>query len=530
ATDDARALKAYVAARAADGFGTPDDAAKRYAALLAAAPADSSLAARTYSQALIAGEFGLALTAAKALERSGALKPDARILLLADAVRTEEWKRATLQIAEIEKDETLGFMAPIVRAWIALGSKRGDPLTVLAAGDANPITLSYAKEHRPLLLLASGRTEQGAKELAAVADADDIRGQRLRIAGAAALIKKRERAAALGLLAGDARALAVARATIEQRRPLSGQITTPAAGLAELLVRIGIDLHRQQASELGVSFAQMAVMLAPGNSEARLVASEILKTLDHPDLALAVLKSAEKNDPFSSAFAEARIGLLGASGDSAAALAEAEAAVRAAGAGVDDWTRLGTLQGELGRNAAAVTAHGRALTLGKAGDSDQPLWVLHLLYGGSLEEAGQWSAAKAELEAAYALAPKQAIVLNYLGYAQLERRENIAAAMTLVAEASRLEPDSPEITDSLGWAHFLQGDVAKATTLLERAVAGAPADPEINEHLGDAYYSAGRRYEARHAWKAALIFAEGPDATRISAKIDAGLTPELASP
>ena len=102
--------------------------------------------------------------------------------------------------------------------------------------------------------------------------------------------------------------------------------------------------------------------------------------------------------------------------------------------------------------------------------------------------------------------------------------------MRLIAEASRLQPDSAEITDSLGWAHYLRGNLPQAIQLLEKAVVGQPADPAINEHLGDAYYSAGRRYEARYAWEAALIYAEDEDAARLRAKLETGLTPKLASP
>ena len=102
-------------------------------------------------------------------------------------------------------------------------------------------------------------------------------------------------------------------------------------------------------------------------------------------------------------------------------------------------------------------------------------------------------------------------------------------AERLVREAHRLAPDNAAITDSLGWALFLKGELVEALTLLEQAAEGEPADVEINEHLGDAYYTAGRRVEARFAWAAARVYAEGDDATRLAAKIDRGLTPQLAA-
>jgi Flp pilus assembly protein TadD len=128
------------------------------------------------------------------------------------------------------------------------------------------------------------------------------------------------------------------------------------------------------------------------------------------------------------------------------------------------------------------------------------------------------------------LAPRQPVVLNYLGYAQLERRENLAEAEKLIQEASLLQPDDAAITDSLGWAHYLVGDVTKAIPTLEKAVLAQPGDATMNEHLGDAYWAAGRKYEARYAWNAAAVLADNADvAARAKAKAEDGFTPALAA-
>jgi Flp pilus assembly protein TadD len=121
-------------------------------------------------------------------------------------------------------------------------------------------------------------------------------------------------------------------------------------------------------------------------------------------------------------------------------------------------------------------------------------------------------------------------VLNYLGYARLERGERLDEAEALIAEASRRAPDNASITDSLGWAQFKRGKVAEAIATLQRAAAGDPAQSEIHEHLGDALYTAGRRYEARFAWQAALVTAEEDVRQRVQDKINAGLTAASAAP
>jgi len=134
------------------------------------------------------------------------------------------------------------------------------------------------------------------------------------------------------------------------------------------------------------------------------------------------------------------------------------------------------------------------------------------------------------LERAAKLAPNEPLILNYLGYAQIERRQNVDAALDLLRKASALKPQDAAITDSLGWAHYVTGDLNAAVPVLERAAAGAPGDATINEHLGDALWTAGRRYEARYAWAAASVYAEGDVAARLAAKVREGMKPEYAAP
>lgn len=522
-------MSAYAQARVAGSAGQADKAAEGYAAALALSPDNELLAARALTQALQAGDRPLALRAARLVEQSGKLAPDGRLLLVSEALRDGDWKAAALQIDRVARDDIFAFMTPVLRAWLAVDSGKGKPLEILAAAQSNPLAASYAAEHRPLILLAQGHQKEGVAELMAATAAGGGRAHRLRIAAAALLVRKGDRDAAMTLLQGEDASLAAARRLIEAGKPIPGEIVTAAAGVAEFLVRIAIDLHRQQATALGLAYARLATFLAPDNSETWLVVSELLAARDQQKEALAVLANIAPGDPFAASAEDNRIKLLVASGDKERAVILAEGAVQAT-PNLADWTRLGDLYTDLERLEEAAAAYEQALVLAKADGAGEGQWALHLLRGGALERAGKWPEAKAALEAAYKLAPRQPIVLNYLGYAQLERRENIDEAMRLIAEAAKLQPDSAEITDSLGWAYYLRGNVPAAIELLERAVAGQPADPAINEHLGDAYYSAGRRYEARYAWEAALVHAEEDDAERLKAKIDTGLTPKLASP
>jgi tetratricopeptide (TPR) repeat protein len=485
------------------------------------------VAGQALTHAVTAGDWPLALRAARVLERRDSMLPDARFLLVAEAFRGRDWRAAERQIDAIEREQLFGFAVPSLRAWLAYGSGRGDPLSFLPAEDAASAAAGYAAEQRPLLMIAMRRRE-GARLLLETAGPEGPRSARLRIAGAATLAARRDRETALTLLQGDEAPIVAARNLVEARRPLPGGVANASAGMAEVLIRLALDMHAQELTAVAASFARIAAWAAPENGQAWMIAAELYGQQDREASAIGLLANVRSGDPYEAAARDQRIRLLVLSGDEARALREAEAAAAAEGASVADLVRLGDVLLEQDRPADAARAYARAQEL-RGDQSAFPEWALWLFRGGAHDRAQEWPQAKAALEQAYRLAPEQPLVLNYLGYAQLERRENMVEAERLVREAHRLAPDNAAITDSLGWALFLKGELPEAIQLLERAAEGEPADVEINEHLGDAYFTAGRRTEARFAWQAALVYAEGEDAARLRSKIDTGLTPQLAA-
>ena len=525
---DADLLTAYARARGADTIGASDDAARNYGELLTLAPGDIMLAQRAFGQAMLAGDRALALRAARIIERDGALAPDGRFLLMVEALRTRDRQGALAQLAILDKDPVFGLLTPVVRAWIRFDA--GDhktALNMLVPVTGNAAFAGYISEHHALMMIAAGREEEGLIELAPLIASGGGRANRLRIAAAATLSPHGKQDQAAELLAGDAPSLAAARAMLAQRKPLPAPIDSGNAGIAEFLVRLAADLSAQNAASAGLTYARLSTFLDPANAEAWLVTSDLLSRQDQADQAIAALDQVKADDPFFAAAQDTRIRLLSARGDKDAALARAAEVARLPHANATDWSRYGDLLVDMDRPAEAADAYAKAIAL----SGGEPPWLLHLLRGSALDDAGRWPEAKASLEAAYKAAPGEAVVLNYLGYAQLERRENIEAAQKMIEEASRLQPTDAAITDSLGWAYYLRGRTPQAIELLERAAAGNESDPAIHEHLGDAYYTAGRRYEARYAWRAALVTAEEEkDSERLRRKIDIGLTPELASP
>jgi tetratricopeptide (TPR) repeat protein len=519
-------LESYVQARAASSAGARARASAGFAAALNAAPANEIVAGQALRHAVMAGDWPLAVRAARIVETRGEMQPDTRFLLLADAVRERDWTRARTHVDAIETDRVFAFAAPVLRAWIAQGSGQGDPIALLpAGGGVDPLTNSYVTEQRPFLLLAARRPE--ALQAAQAIGGAGLRTIRLRLAAAAALARRGNRAEALTLLQGEEPPVRLARRALEAGRTIPGAVDDARSGIAEVLQRIALDLNGQQIGAVAASFASLATWLAPDNGVGWMVAAELAGQQERRDSAVEMLSRVPADDPFADLARDQRIRLLSAGGSNEEALRAAQAAAGAAGATSSDQVRLGEVLMALDRPREAATAFNRAIETRT--DESQAEWTLWLLAGGAHDEAEDWPQARAALQRAYSLAPTEPLVLNYLGYAQLERRENMQEAERLVREAHRLAPDNAAITDSLGWALFLRGQREEGITLLEQAAQGSPADVEINEHLGDAYYTVGRRVEARFAWAAARVHAEGTDRTRLEAKIDTGLTTALAA-
>lgn len=524
-------MNLYARARAAEARGDARAANADFAQLLARDPASGTVTQHAYRQALASGDTALALRAARLLERGAALPPDGRVLLVADAIRVRDWAAARAQVDRLQGERLFGFLVPYLRAWIALGSKSGgDPPTLIEAARTIRLAQPYLGEQRAMLLFALGRADEGVAALRSGVSSDIAAWPvRTRLIAADALGAAGARERALGLLDGGDAALAAMRGMLIAGRRLPAPMDGPAPGVASLLLHVAADLGRQQLAPPGLALARDATLLAPRDGGAWLLVADLLQSGRRHDQALAALGNVAPADPYATSAYALRVALLSDKGDQEGALADALKATQAPGAG--PWARVGDVYLAMTRPKDAAAAYARAIDAARAAKAPAAeVWPLYLQQGDALDRSGDWTASKASLEQALALAPDQPLVLNQLGYSLIAHRDDVARGAMLVERASAMRPDDPAITDSLGWAHYLRGQVGAALPLLERASAAEPAEPTINEHLGDAYWAAGRTYEARYAWRAALLTAADADRSRLASKIDEGFTAATASP
>jgi len=351
----------------------------------------------------------------------------------------------------------------------------------------------------------------------------------MRLLFAGQLAARGAKAEALALLPETQANFTRARDDIAHGRALSpyGRALTAGQGFARLLARLAADISSDGSTgSLGIRLARIAAFADPNGAVPRIVAADLLSRGGYVAYAVEEARMVPGAGWYGALAQAELVEALAAAGQRPEAIALARKLAAVPHAEPERHVRLGQLLMQEKDYRAAAEAFRTA----QAGYSNDAVpWTLLLFEGSALEQGARWDEARAVLERAARLAPDEPAVLNYLGYAQIERRQNMDAALALLKKASALKPEDASITDSLGWAQFVTGDIDAAVPVLERAAAGAPSDATINEHLGDALWAAGRRYEARYAWRAAAIFAEGETARRLAAKTREGMKPEYAA-
>lgn len=442
----------------------------------------------------------------------------------------KDWGGATGLTDRMVEEGNFAFLAPILRSWISLGTGKYAPPIVDGKDRFSALAQRYVDEH--VALLSLGRkdipTARGAIAKALIVRANDT--ALLRLGFAAQLAARGEKADALSLLPEKNATLACARFAILKDKDIGpvGAPLNPAQGFARLLARLAVDVGGDGgANRLGLRLARIATFADPQSADAHLAAARLLTAVGQGQAAVVEARAVPDNGCYAALAQYELVDALAADGQTDAALALAKAQALQPYADTDRLVRLGQLlSGKRDFDAAAATFRAAQYRY----KPDAVPWTLLLLEGSALEQGKRWAEARAVLERAVTLAPNEPVILNYLGYAQIERRQNVGAALDLLKRASALKPDDASITDSFGWAQYVTGDAAAAVPILERAALGAPADVTVNEHLGDALWTVGRRYEARYAWRAAALNAQGDVATRLEAKTKEGWKPEYAAP
>ena len=129
---------------------------------------------------------------------------------------------------------------------------------------------------------------------------------------------------------------------------------------------------------------------------------------------------------------------------------------------------------------------------------------LSALYG----RQNKWDKAINEMEHAVQIRPDLWTTTNDLAYLLCEYgsgKKDLDRALALAEKARSLNPDSPSVFDTLGWANYRKGDVQQAIEWLKKAQDKSARNPVINYHLGMAYSRLGNPEMAKQYLQTALV-------------------------
>ena len=275
-------------------------------------------------------------------------------------------------------------------------------------------------------------------------------------------------------------------------------------GAAQALLNPAALLIADRQNEMGLAYLRLTLTLDPHKGEAWLLTAESLSNLGDEAGARRAYAQIQPGDPSYSS-ARSRLALsYEQAGDVKTALSIAEATFKA----LPQDPGVQVVYAELLRSDSQFDAAIKILTSVIAskpeGGGAAANARLYYLRGANEERSGRWQEAESDLRQSLKLEPNEAEVLNYLGFAWVDRGEHLKEALDMLQRAVALSPDSGAIVDSLGWARYRMKDYGGAVKDLEKAVLLEASDAEINDHLGDAYWRAGRHTEAVYQWRQVL--------------------------
>jgi tetratricopeptide (TPR) repeat protein len=115
------------------------------------------------------------------------------------------------------------------------------------------------------------------------------------------------------------------------------------------------------------------------------------------------------------------------------------------------------------------------------------------------EDQGQVKQALRELKNVLKSRPDDPAAMNAYGYTLADHNEDLSRARTLIERAYAEAPRNAAILDSLGWVLYRQGHPDEALPYLNSAYAD-DRGADIAAHLGEVLWRLGRRDEAEKVW------------------------------
>lgn len=520
----------YLSGRFARSLNDPDRAAAMYHDALTLDPANEVLLEQTFLMSLTVGDWPRAIRYAERMVAKEPTHRMANLILGLSEFKAGHLSKADAHFAAAGSGPIGELMSSLAHGWIkvAQGDVAG-ALEALSLPKQAEWAQFYVQYHRALIADVGGRSAEAQAAFERVFKQDN-KTLRTALAYAQSLAHSGDPRLASSILrehldrvGGEGHPLA--RALSERIRDgakIDFLVPTARDGLAEVFYGLGEALTGEGGVNVGILYLQMALFLVPDQPFALAALANAYETTKRYDAAISAYDRIPKGSPLQASIDIRKAFDLNSLErvDEAKELLEKVAA--ADPKDVKPLDALGSIMRSHKRYAEAVEYYTKAIAL--IGKPERRHWTYYYSRGTCYERLKKWSLAEPDLQKALQLYPEQPLVLNYLGYSWVDQDRNLKLGMSLIEKAVSLKPDDGYIVDSLGWAHYRQGNYKEAVKYLERAVELRPDDPTLNDHLGDALWRVGREREARFQWDQSLTLNPEPDdADKIRRKLSKGL-------
>ena len=164
----------------------------------------------------------------------------------------------------------------------------------------------------------------------------------------------------------------------------------------------------------------------------------------------------------------------------------------------DVWLRLGVLQRELGQYDAALGSFEQASNA----DPRSADAVLNQAF--LLEALGKKKEAAQAYNKVLGIDPENYQALNNLAFLNAETGTNLDQAMTFAEHAKKRAPNSPDISDTLGYVYYQKNLNSEALQIFRQVVEENPQNPTYHFHLAMALLKQGDRQGAKDEAQRAL--------------------------
>lgn len=465
---------------------------------------------------LLAGEVDDAMKLAHTLEKPTNNDPLVASLLMLEALKTNDFARASTVIEHASSTGLFGLIRPVMQQWLAVAGGQTMTVDMKATIDKAGFFAPFINYHSALMNDVLGNAA-AAREAYGKANIDPAVTP-YRVIEATANFYARQGKLEEAQALYDAYASANPQSSLIPEKLTSDQPIKPLVGdakqgIAELFFTTASILFGEDATQDTFLYLRLALELRPNLPPAQLMLANLYEQTGDYKQAIATYDIIPEGSVFYRR-AQVRKALnfeaLGEKEKAFALLDTLSARYP------NDATALIT-KGDMERDAKkyeqAAESYSQAIARTEPLDaSDWPLLYARAI---SYERANQWNKAEADFTRALKLQPDQPDVLNYLAYSWLTMNKNIDQAREYLEIASAQRPDDAHIIDSVGWSYYLAGNYKMAVEKFERAIELMPDDVTVNDHLGDAYWQVGRQIEARYQWERALTFKPDEQAEKL---------------